>query len=93
MLCCLQALKSIAHFLKDKTVDVVLYLDRLDFYRVEKTDQEMMAAISDTLGPKIWRNTIIGLTHGKAIPPQNYFTDKQGTASCAEEACCCIPHR
>lgn len=59
-------------------MDVVLYLDRLDLYRVEKTDQEMMAAISNTLGPKIWKNTVIGLTHGKAIPPQNFFTDRQG---------------
>ena len=78
VLCCLQTLTSIAHFLKDKQVDVVLYLDRLDLYRVEKTDQEIMAAITNTLGPKIWRNTIIGLTHGKAIPPQGFFTDRQG---------------
>ena len=76
--CALQALKNIALFLKDKKVDVVLYLDRLDFYRVEKTDQEIMTAITNTLGQKIWRNTIIGLTHGKAIPPQGSFTDGQG---------------
>jgi len=51
-------------------VDVVLYLDRLDFYRVERTDQEIMSAITNTLGPKIWRNTIIGLSHGKAVAPR-----------------------
>lgn len=76
--CCLQTLNAIAQFLKDKQVDVVLYLDRLDFYRVEKTDKEIMTAITNTLGPKLWRNTIIGLTHGKAIPPQGFFTDRQG---------------
>ncbi|KAL3139107.1 hypothetical protein ABBQ32_005900 [Trebouxia sp. C0010 RCD-2024] len=70
-------LNAIAQFLKDKQVDVVLYLDRLDFYRVEKTDKEIMTAITNTLGPKLWRNTIIGLTHGKAIPPQGFFTDRQ----------------
>lgn len=75
---CLQTLNAIAQVLKDKQVDVVLYLDRLDFYRVEKTDKEIMTAITNTLGPKIWRNTIIGLTHGKAIPPQGFFTDRQG---------------
>lgn len=78
LLHCLQALRSIGAFLKDKPVDVVLYLDRLDLYRVEKTDQEMMAAITNSLGPQIWKNTIIGLTHGKAIPPQGFFSDKQG---------------
>lgn len=51
-------------------VDVVLYLDRLDFYRVERTDQEIMSAITNTFGPKIWRNTIIGLSHGKAVAPR-----------------------
>ena len=55
--------------LKDNPVDVVLYLDRLDFYRVERTDQDIMSAITNTLGPKIWRNTVIGLTHGKAVAP------------------------
>ena len=65
----MQALKSIADTLKDKKVDVVLYLDRLDFYRVERTDQEIMSAITNTLGPKIWRNTIIGLTHGRTVAP------------------------
>ena len=75
---CLQTLNAIAQFLKDKQVDVVLYLDRLDFYRVDKTDKEIMTAITNTLGPKIWRNTIIGLTHGKAVAPQGFFTDRQG---------------
>ncbi len=56
--------------LSDTPVDVVLYLDRLDFYRVERTDQEIMSAITNTLGPKIWRNTIIGLSHGKAVAPR-----------------------
>ena len=56
--------------LSDTPVDVVLYLDRLDFYRVERTDQEIMSAITNMLGPKIWRNTIIGLSHGKAVAPR-----------------------
>lgn len=47
-----------------------MYLDRLDFYRVERTDQEIMSAITNTLGPRIWRNTIIGLSHGKAVAPR-----------------------
>ncbi len=72
----MQALKSIAHMLRDKPVDVVLYLDRLDFYRVERTDQAIMSAITNTLGPKIWRNTIIGLSHGKAVAPRG---STQGT--------------
>lgn len=64
-----QALRSIAKTLKDNPVDVVLYLDRLDVYRVEHTDQEIMSAITNTLGPQIWKNAVIGLTHGKAVAP------------------------
>ncbi|DBA84015.1 hypothetical protein WJX77_008857 [Trebouxia sp. C0004] len=70
------ALKSIAHTLRDQPVDVVLYLDRLDLYRVERTDQEIMSAITNTLGPKIWRNTIIGLSHGKAVAPRGSTQDE-----------------
>lgn len=80
----MQALKSIADMLKDKKVDVVLYLDRLDFYRVERTDQEIMSAITNTLGPKIWRNTIVGLTHGRTVAPWKGGStggDQQGTYS------------
>lgn len=70
--------------LKDKKVDVVLYLDRLDFYRVERTDQEIMSAITNTLGPKIWRNTIVGLTHGRTVAPWKGGStggDQQGLSS------------
>lgn len=65
----LQALQNIAKVLKDRPVDVVLYLDRLDVYRVEHTDQDIMSALSNTLGPQIWKNAVIGLTHGKAVAP------------------------
>lgn len=65
----LQALRNIAKTLKDTPVDVVLYLDRLDIYRVEQTDKEIMTAITNTLGPQIWKNAVIGLTHGKAVAP------------------------
>lgn len=50
-------------------VDVVLYLDRLDFYRVEPVDHSSMEAISRVLGPDVWQHTVLGLTRSQMTSP------------------------
>lgn len=37
--CCVQALQKIAEDIRDKPIDVVLYVDRLDLYRVDALDK------------------------------------------------------
>ena len=41
MLCTSQALKAFASELRGKTVDVVLYVDRLDYYRIDSADRQV----------------------------------------------------
>lgn len=70
-------------------IDAVLYLDRLDLYRVEPLDKRMMQAVSDTFGPAIWKKAVIGLTHGnmQQAPPGATFGGWPGCAG-AGAACC-----
>ncbi len=59
-----QALAKIAQDIKGQQIDVVLYVDRLDLYRVEPLDRAIMGAISDVLGKSIWKRAALVLTHG-----------------------------
>ncbi|KAK9815698.1 hypothetical protein WJX72_008234 [[Myrmecia] bisecta] len=61
-------LSAVAFEIRNNPVDVVLFIDRLDSYRVEAADRQVMAGITRALGKEIWNNTIIGLTHGKMSP-------------------------
>nr|BAU61608.1 chloroplast outer envelope protein [Gonium pectorale] len=67
----LTALKKIAEDLRGVPVDVVLYVDRLDLYRVDSLDQAVMRAISQVFGQDIWGRTVLALTHANLpqIPP------------------------
>ncbi|GAX84047.1 hypothetical protein CEUSTIGMA_g11471.t1 [Chlamydomonas eustigma] len=58
------ALKKIASDIKGQPIDVVLYVDRLDLYRVEPLDQAILRAVRDTFGKGIWKRTALVLTHG-----------------------------
>ncbi|KAF8061109.1 TOC34 [Scenedesmus sp. PABB004] len=64
------ALQRIAEDMKGVPVDVVLYVDRLDLYRVEPLDKRIMQSISETFGRRIWHKTLLVLTHGNLpLPP------------------------
>nr|BAU61571.1 chloroplast outer envelope protein [Gonium pectorale] len=65
----LTALKKIADDLRGVPIDVVLYVDRLDLYRVDSLDQAVMRAISQVLGQDIWSRTVVALTHANLSQP------------------------
>jgi hypothetical protein len=56
-------------FLLNKTIDAVLYVDRLDGYRVDNLDRQVIRAIHRSFGPIIWRLAIVVLTHAQLSPP------------------------
>lgn len=56
-------------FLLDKTIDVLLYVDRLDVYRTDNLDKQVVKAITDSFGKQIWRRGVVVLTHGQLSPP------------------------
>ncbi|KAL2937258.1 Translocase of chloroplast 34 [Bienertia sinuspersici] len=56
-------------FLLDKTIDVLLYVDRLDAYRVDNLDRQIIKAITDSFGKAIWKRAAVVLTHAQLSPP------------------------
>ncbi|MQM16554.1 hypothetical protein Taro_049512 [Colocasia esculenta] len=64
-----QALEIIKKFLLNKTIDVLLYVDRLDSYRVDNLDRQVVKAITDSFGKAIWKRGLVVLTHAQLSPP------------------------
>ncbi|KAG2437622.1 hypothetical protein HYH02_011261 [Chlamydomonas schloesseri] len=67
----LGALSKIAEDVRGVGIDVVLYCDRLDLYRVDPLDKAIIDAISQTFGRGIWRRTVVALSHANLVqtPP------------------------
>ncbi|KAL3524092.1 hypothetical protein ACH5RR_016926 [Cinchona calisaya] len=70
-----QALQIIKNFLLNKTIDVLLYVDRLDAYRVDNLDRQVVKAITDSFGKEIWRRGLVVLTHAQLSPPDGLMYD------------------
>ncbi|XP_071732716.1 translocase of chloroplast 34-like [Rutidosis leptorrhynchoides] len=64
-----QALQLIKRFLLNKTIDVLLYVDRLDSYRVDNLDMQIVKAITESFGKEIWHKGVVVLTHAQLTPP------------------------
>ncbi|GAB4853219.1 Translocase of chloroplast [Ancistrocladus abbreviatus] len=79
-----QALEIIKRFLLNKTIDVLLYVDRLDAYRVDNLDRQVIKAITDSFGRGIWHRAVVVLTHAQFSPPDalscEEFFDKRSEA-------------
>ncbi|KAK4433449.1 Translocase of chloroplast [Sesamum alatum] len=66
----LDTIKSfLGRLLLTKTIDVLLYVDRLDSYRVDDLDKQVVQAITDSFGKEIWHKAIAVLTHAQLSPP------------------------
>eukprot|EP00898_Chlorokybus_atmophyticus_P003093 jgi/Chlat1/3785/Chrsp259S03918 len=65
------SIANIRKFISDKEVHAVLYVDRLDMYRVETSDRQAAKALTRTFGRKLWKLCTIVLTHGQVSPPDN----------------------
>ncbi|ESW33821.1 hypothetical protein PHAVU_001G101200 [Phaseolus vulgaris] len=70
------ALDIIKRFLLNKTIDVLLYVDRLDVYRVDNLDKLVAKAITDSFGKGIWNKAIVALTHAQFSPPDGLPYDE-----------------
>ncbi|KAJ8565933.1 hypothetical protein K7X08_008509 [Anisodus acutangulus] len=62
-------LLSIKKHMKKYSPDVVLYVDRIDTQYRDLGDVPLLKSISSYLGPSIWRNAIVTLTHAASSPP------------------------
>ncbi|RWW57084.1 hypothetical protein BHE74_00036155 [Ensete ventricosum] len=48
-----QSLEILKRFLLNKTIDILLYVDWLDAYRVDNLDRQIIKAITNTFGKRI----------------------------------------
>lgn len=76
-----RTIDMIKSFLLDKTIDVLLYVDRLDAYRVDNLDRQIIKAITDSFGKGIWDRAAVVLTHAQLSPPdglsyEEFFTKR-----------------
>ncbi|CAN1309617.1 Translocase of chloroplast 33, chloroplastic [Linum perenne] len=69
------ALELTKRFLLNKKIDVLLYVDRLDSYRVDELDKQIVKAIADGFGKDIWRKSLLVLTHAQLCPPDDISYD------------------
>lgn len=60
----------------NNTIDVLLYVDRLDSYRVDNLDRQVVKAITDSFGKEIWRRGLVVLTHAQVSPPDGLRYDE-----------------
>mmetsp|Transcript_15823 Transcript_15823/g.26715 ORF Transcript_15823/g.26715 Transcript_15823/m.26715 type:complete len:339 (-) Transcript_15823:633-1649(-) len=63
------SLRNICAFIADKTVDAIVYVDRLDTYRVQTVDKQIMEALTHRFGALVWSITVLALTHGNVLAP------------------------
>ncbi|WZZ37782.1 hypothetical protein YC2023_034041 [Brassica napus] len=70
-----QAVNLIKGFLLNKTIDVLLYVDRLDVYRVDDLDRQVVTAITDAFGKEIWKKSALVLSHAQFSPPDGLNYD------------------
>lgn len=54
---------------------MLLYVDRLDVYRVDDLDRQVISAITDTFGKEIWKKSALVLTHAQFSPPDGLNYD------------------
>jgi len=70
-------LEAVAKCIKDREVDAVLFLDRLDEYSVGTTDKALIEGVTRFFGPAIWTNTVLCFSRGdeSSAPPGIDFYD------------------
>lgn len=59
----------------NKTIDILLYVDRLDTYRVDNLDKQIVKAITESFGKEIWERALVVLTHAQLSPPDGLEYD------------------
>ncbi len=64
-------LEAVAKAIKEREIDAVIFLDRLDEYSVGSVDTALIKAVTRFFGPSIWENTVLCFSRGagSSAPP------------------------
>ncbi|KAI8469532.1 MAG: hypothetical protein J3K34DRAFT_279073 [Monoraphidium minutum] len=63
------ALKAVAGAFRQHRPDLVVYVDRFDQPSRSGAEMPALQALTAALGPGVWLNTVVALTHAGALPP------------------------
>ena len=77
-----RGLASVKLAMKDRKVDAVVYMDRLDAWRVDNSDRAIFRALAEG-GMDIWERMVLGFSHGQ-LSPSNGMPYEQYVAGRAE---------
>jgi len=64
-----RGIESLKLAMKDREVHAVVYMDRLDSWRVDNSDRAIFRALKEHFGMGFWERTVIGFSHGQLSPP------------------------
>jgi len=78
-----RGLASVKLAMKDRKVDAVVYMDRLDAWRVDNSDRAIFRALAENFGMDIWERMVLGFSHGQ-LSPSNGMPYEQYVAGRAE---------
>ena len=78
-----RGLASVKLAMKDREVDAVVYMDRLDAWRVDNSDRAIFRALAENFGMDIWERMVLGFSHGQ-LSPSNGMPYEQYVAGRAE---------
>ena len=79
-----RGMSSVKLAMKDRKVHAVVYMDRLDSWRVDNSDRAIFKALADNFGMDIWERTVLGFSHGQLSPtqlPYDQFVEAAPTSS------------
>jgi len=73
----MQRMEAVAKCIKDREVDAVIFLERLDEYSVGTVDKALIKGVTRFFGPAIWNNTVLCFSRGheSSAPPGVDFYD------------------
>lgn len=63
-------LYAVKRFIRKSPPDIVLYFERLDWINKGYSDFPLLKLIGEILGPAVWFNTILVMTHGSSTLPE-----------------------
>ena len=64
-----RGLASVKLAMKDREVHAVVYMDRLDGWRVDNSDKAIFKALDETFWRPMWVRTVLGCSRGRLSPP------------------------
>jgi hypothetical protein len=78
-----RGISSVKLAMKDREVHAVVYMDRLDAWRVDNSDRAIFKALAENFGMDIFERMVLGFSHGQLSPanqmPYDQFVEQRAS--------------